>query len=290
MATFTELVRVATLAVVAGASAAACGGGGGGGGGEETGFTVTSQVISDPTTQDIRVLSPEGEGNWPVVIALHGNGGSGQDMVELGTRLAGEGALVFLPTYNTDFTTADDLIRAADDIACAYQVARRIAPEHGGDLTKPVTALGWSLGADFVLLGGLQGSGENTSSRCPGEIPRPDVVVGLSGCYYENEGRPVTWFDDITNWGNKSADIRLFDGDEDAVCPAWQTEQLEASLRAAGYNVELVELHGANHFAPVFHDMVDGEWQVIVEDPAGEQVVDAVIGAITVASVQAPGS
>jgi dipeptidyl aminopeptidase/acylaminoacyl peptidase len=63
------------------------------------------------------------------------------------------------------------------------------------------------------------------------------------------EGRAVTWFDDITDWGNKSADIYLLDGDEDAVCPAWQTEQLAASLRATGYNVELVELHGANHFA-----------------------------------------
>jgi dienelactone hydrolase len=233
------------------------------------------------------VLAPEAKGTWPVVVALHGIRGSGQDMVELGTRLARAGAVVFAPTYSTDLTTEQGFVRAADDIVCAYQLARRTAPAYRGDLTQPVTVVGWSLGADFVLLGSLQGSGENSSGRCPGEVPPPDVVVGLSGCYYEFEGKPVTWFADITNWGNKSAHIYLIDGSRDAVCPAWQTEKLAASLRAAGYTVEVVELDGANHFAPVFHDLRDGRWQVIMEDPAGEQAVNTIIAAITAARANA---
>ena len=171
----------------------------------------------------------------------------------LGSRDAG--AVVFAPSYNTDITTTEGLARTSDDLVCSYQLARRTATEYGGDLTQPFTVVGWSLGADLAMLGGLQGSGENTSTRCPGDVPRPDVVVGLSGCYYEFEGTPVTWFDDVSSWGNKSAHIYLTDGDRDDVCPAWQTERFATALRAAGYQVDVVQLHDANHFAPVFHDL-----------------------------------
>jgi dienelactone hydrolase len=247
---------------------------------EDRGFTVTSQVISEPTTQDVQVLAPEADGTWPVVVALHGLRGSGQDMVELGKRIASTGAVVFAPTYSTDISTPERAIRASDDIVCAYDLVRRTAPSFGGDLTQPVTAVGWSLGADFVLLGGLQAPGENADSRCPGALPEPDVVVGLSGCYFEFEGNPVNWFDDVTTWENKSADVRLVHGDRDTVCPGWQTEKLAGSLRTAGYQVDVVELAAANHYAPVFHDLRDGNWQVITDDPAGEQTVTAIVDAI----------
>lgn len=190
---FVRIAMVASLATVA----VACGGGG------DDVLTVTSQVVSDPTTPDLRVLAPDGEGPWPVVVALHGFGGTGQDMVELGTRLAKAGVVVFVPTYNTDLSTPEGLTRASDDIVCAYQVARRIAPEHGGDLTQPVTVVGWSLGADFAVLGVLGPPTDSSTGRCPGELPRPDVAVALAGCYYEFEGNPVTWFDDLTGWSTR---------------------------------------------------------------------------------------
>jgi poly(3-hydroxybutyrate) depolymerase len=118
MANMPRVARVAAVACVAATSAVACGGRGG----DERGLTVTSQVVSDSTTQDVHVLAPEARGTWPVVVALHGIGGSGQDMLELGTRLARAGAVVFTPAYHSDFTTTEDLIRAGDDIACAYQL------------------------------------------------------------------------------------------------------------------------------------------------------------------------
>jgi hypothetical protein len=46
---------------------------------------------------------------------------------------------------------------------------------------------------------------------------------------------------------------------------------------------ELVELEAANHFAPVFHDVRDGTWQVITDDPAGERAVDTIADAIAAA-------
>jgi dienelactone hydrolase len=273
IARFVRFAMVASLATVA----VACGGGG------DDELTVTSQVVSDATAPDLRVLAPEGEGPWPVVVALHGLGGTGQDMVELGLRLAEAGVVVFAPTYNTDLSTPEGMTRASDDIVCAYQVARRVAPDYGGDLTQPITAVGWSLGADFVVLGGLGPPTDSSTGRCPGDVPDPDVVVGLSGCYFEFEGNPVTWFDDLTGWSNKSADVYLVDGDSDTTCPASQTETLATSLRTEGYDVTVTQLSSANHPAPIFHDEIDGQWQVITDDPAGEQAVDVIIDAITTA-------
>jgi dienelactone hydrolase len=268
---FVRFAMVASLAAVA----VACGRGG------DDALTVTAQVVSDPTAPELQVLAPDGEGAWPVVVALHGVGGTGQDMVELGTRLAKAGLVVFAPTYNTDLSTPEGMTRAIDDIVCAYQVVRRVAPEYGGDLTQPVTAVGWSLGADFVVLGGLGPPSDNSTGRCPGEVPSPEVVVALSGCYYEFAGNPVTWFDDLTGWTNKSADLHLVDGENDTTCPASQTERLATSLRTEGYDVSVTQLPSANHGAPIFHDDRDGRWQVITDDPAGEQVVDVVVDAVT---------
>jgi poly(3-hydroxybutyrate) depolymerase len=58
---------------------------------------ATTAVVSDETTQDILVFAPEAEGSWPVVVALHGVGGTGKDMAEIATRLAREGVVVFAP-------------------------------------------------------------------------------------------------------------------------------------------------------------------------------------------------
>jgi dienelactone hydrolase len=267
---------VASLATVA----VACGGGG------DDELTVTSQVVADPLAPELRVLAPDGEGPWPVVVALHGLGGTGQDMVELGTRLAQDGVVVFAPTYHTDLSSPEGLTRASDDLVCAYQVVRRDAAEYGGDLTQPVTAVGWSLGADFVVLGGLGPPTDSSTGRCPGDMPSPDVIVGVSGCYYQFEGNPVPWFDDLTAWSNKDADVHLVAGDNDTTCPATQTERLATSLRTEGYDVAVTQLSSANHPAPIFHDE---HGQVITDDPAGEQTVEVIVDAITTARDAMPG-
>lgn len=242
--------------------------------------TVTSHVISGSTVPDLRVVAPEGSGPWPVVMALHGFDGTGKDMVALATRVARAGAVVFVPSYHTDLSTAEGLQRAGDDLSCAYRIARRRASEYGGDVSRPVTVVGWSLGADLGVLGVLGPPDDPSTGRCPGDVPRPDVVVGLSGCYYEFDGNPVTWFDDLTGWTHKDADIHLVVGDDDTTCPAAQTDELADSLRAVGYDVAVTHLRSANHGAPILHDDRDGQWRVIEDDPAGEQTVEVIVEAI----------
>jgi dienelactone hydrolase len=237
--------------------------------------------MSDATTQDIHVFAPTVDGTWPVVVALHGLDGTGADMSELATRLASTGTIVFAPTYRSDVTTLDGLTQASQDLVCGYRLARTTAPQLGGDLAQPLTVVGWSLGADFAVLGGLSAAtGPSPDDPCPGDTPLPDVIVGISGCYYEHEGTPVTWFDDVSSSGNKSADIYLLAGDQDTTCPAWQSEKLASALKAEGYNVNLVHLTGADHFAPVFHEMRNGQFQVTTNDAAGQRAVQVILDAI----------
>jgi len=276
MARILRLVAAGTVALAAAASTSACGGN------DDNSMTVTTEVISDPTTQSIQVLAPETKGSWPVVLMLHGLNGKGEDMVELGSRIARAGALVYAPSYNTDLSTPEGFARTSEDLVCAYQLALRTAADHGGDVTKPLTIVGWSLGADLAMLGAL-GSGENESTRCPGDLTRPRVVIGLSGCYYEFDSNPVTWFDDLNGWGNKTARVYMTNGDRDTVCPAWQTDKLTTSLRGAGYQVEVVPLKNANHFAPVFHDLQGEDWRVISKNPPGDAVVATILDAMTTA-------
>jgi dienelactone hydrolase len=248
-------------------------------GSEDGEFRVTSEVVSHGGRKDMLVFAPDAEGRWPVVVAFHGVGGTGQDMAEIATRLAREGSVVFAPTYATDITTQEGVDQAAVDAECGYRFARSIAAEYGGDLDQPVSFVGWSLGASTALAIGLTEEIDPTGAfvSCFGRVPRPDIIVAISGCHYE--GGQLD-FVDTKAWGNKEADIVLLAGEKDTNCPAWETEDAAAEMRAAGYEVDLLMLEGADHFAPVFHDLQDGQFVVVADDPAGERTVEVILGDI----------
>jgi acetyl esterase/lipase len=202
-------------------------------------------------------------------------------MAEIATRLAREGVVVFAPTYRTDLSTQKGLIDTVNDVECGYRFVRSIAAKYGGDLHQPITFVGWSLGATAALGIGLTENVDPTGKyvSCFSNAPRPDVIVAISGCYFEFEGVQQSYFD-VSEWGNKNADLTLLAGDDDTTCAAWQSEDAAAELRSAGYDVDLVMLEGANHYAPVFHDVVDGDWVVVADDPPGERTVDVILEAM----------
>lgn len=274
--------RLTAAVLVAASLLAACADNGS----EDVGFKVTSEVVKDETTQDILVFAPEAEGAWPVIVAFHGIGGTADDMAQIATRLSREGFVVFAPNYETDITTWEGVNQAAIDGECAYRFARSIAGEYGGDLEQPVTFVGWSFGASAALGIGLteeiDPSGEVVS--CFDQVPRPDIVVGISGCHYEGGQVDLV---DTSSWGNKEAEIVLLAGDEDTTCPAWETEDAAAEMRSAGFDVQLLMLEGANHNAPIFHDLVDGADVEVANDPSGERTVEIILDAI--AAKQKPG-
>jgi dienelactone hydrolase len=247
---------------------------------EDARFQVKSEVVSNEATKDMLVFAPDAKGPWPVIVAFHGVGGTGEDMAELATRLAREGTVVFAPTYRTDISTQEGLERAAVDVECGYRFARSIAAEYGGDLDQPVTFVGWSLGATAALALGLTEEIDPTGKHvsCFGQVPRPDIIVAMSGCHYEYEGRQLDL--DTSAWGNKEADVILLAGEKDTECASWQSEDAADELRSAGYDVDLLILDGANHYAPVFHDLQDGQFVVVADDPVGERTVEVVLDAI----------
>ena len=144
---------------------------------EVGGYEVRSETVSDETTQDIVVFTPDSEGSWPVVMFLHGLDGVGEAMAEIGSRLAAQGLVVFAPTYRTEMSTVQGMADLESDITCAYRFAIANADQYNGDLDQPLTFAGWSLGATFALEGGL--TNEERPIRCGAEVPLPDIVVAI---------------------------------------------------------------------------------------------------------------
>ena len=237
---------------------------------------VTSDVVSTDAAKDMLVFAPGTDGSWPVVVAYHGVGGSPADMTEIATRLARQGNVVFVPPYESDISTQQGVDRAGIDAECGYRLARSVAARYSGDLEKPVTFVGWSLGASVALAIGLT-EDIDPSGRfitCFSEVPRPDTVVAIAGCHFEGGQLDLV---DTANWGNKGADVVLIAGRNDTTCPAWETEDAAAEMRAAGYHVELVMLPDANHYDPIFMDLVDGKLVASADDPAGQRTLDVIL-------------
>lgn len=273
---FRIALRMLATMFVAAASLMACGGGD-----SDEGRAVTTEEVSNETTSRMLVFAPDEEGPWPVVYLLHGVNGTADDMSELGRRVASEGAVVFAPTYRTDLSSEEAFVELARDVECGYRFARSIAADHGGDLDLPVTFVGWSLGAILAVQGGLDEEIDPNGQyiSCFAEVPRADVIVGISGCYYEFDGAPVTILQP-SEWANPDVGAVLVSGDADETCAASQTADLATALQDADYDVDQVTLEGADHFAPIFHEL-DGETMVAASDEsAGERTVAVIIDAI----------
>lgn len=235
-------------------------------------YDVTTTMVSGSTTPDIWVYAPDSGGPWPVVFALPGSGGSAQrDLDVLATELARQGLAVF----------AADMYKLPQDAECAYRFVRTSAEEYGGDLSQPVTMVGYSTGASVTLVHGLgedsYGPDSNLDIGCPPGAPRPDVLVSLNGCHVT-----VTEVDSrVRFWDNTDAHIVLVASGQDTVCAPWNSEQAATTLREAGYDVTLVEIPDANHWAAVFHDLAFGTYSTLpVDDPSGQEAVETILAAI----------
>ncbi len=229
---------------------------------------VMTEGVSGPDIGNITVWAPDADGEWPVVLLLAGWSGIGWHYTLTAERLAGEGVVVFAPDYRSHDIMAD-WRNTYRDVECAYRHMRTVAGDFGGDLTRPVTVVGHSIGAMVSLGLALDESGfsrDGPFDRCPAEeeVPRPDRVVALSGSYYESGVDESTFsFDPATyGWSHFDADIHLVVGSDDSVCEPWQSQDAMEALVDDGFtNVELTVLEGAGHFDVIFKRWEgDGEW------------------------------
>jgi hypothetical protein len=127
---------------------------------------------------------------------------------------------------------------------------------------------------------------------CPGQVPRPDQVVGLGGCHRVSgvDGSEFPFTPKTFGWTHFDAPIHLVAGSDDTVCEAWQSEEAAATLAVDGYeNVELTIIDDADHFDLVFlgyrgdNEWYEpgGEWFAKPSDPGGVAAVQAILNTIT---------
>jgi acetyl esterase/lipase len=245
---------------------------------ESDDYAVETDVISHEMTQDIYVWHPASDGMFPVVYAIHGLGGTGAGWDVVGPALAAHGVVVFAPDYRSTDGIGDHI---AQDLECGYRYVREIAGDFGGDLTQPVVNVGHSLGAEMALYGGLDTTAfvpDGQFDVCFSGASRPDAIVSIAGCYYEFEGQRFPF--DASQYGTGDARVVLVGGEDDEVCPAWQSSDATDALVAAGRQATYVEVPAADHMTLIGREWVDGEEVLVPDHPAAAEVVQLVLDVI----------
>ena len=253
---------------------------------------VLTEGLTGPDTQEIAMWQPQGDGPWPIVLLLHGWGARGIHYAPTAELLAGQGVLVFAPNYrSTDIVTAN-WRNTYRDAECAYRHVRMIASDYQGDTDHPVTLVGHSIGASVgmsLVLDEFSYGPDGPFDGCPGDTPRPEQLVALSGCYYKDlEGQPLPFTPAEWGWTNQSVKLTLAVGADDEVCDAWQTEDAAEQLIADGYQpLDTQIIDDADHFSVIFTGYNNGpwygpdvEWHALPNDRGGVAAVEIMLHTI----------
>lgn len=209
---------------------------------------------------DAEVEVPDGDGPFPAIVLVHGGGwvaGSPTVMRDLAAFLTDNGFL----TVNTAYELSDRSVgfpAALDDVACAV----RYAAEHP-DADGSVAIVGHSAGAHLAAVVALTGDLYGDGCPYPGPVI-PQRLIGLAGPYdVERLGvlmipffgggpavEPEAWEAGnplrlVTE--NPTLSSLIMYGDEDALVSPGFAIDFQDDLVAAGSDVTLELVEGANH-------------------------------------------
>ncbi|MCH7901669.1 MAG: hypothetical protein IH818_12290 [Acidobacteria bacterium] len=211
------------------------------------------------------MYAPQEPGPWPVIIVVHGYGGSRNTLIHLSSTLAAQGAVVF----NLEVAMVEPFLPAIEQVSCAVRFARATAATYGGD-TSRIILVGGSGGAAASAVVGLAGDDFEGDCLVVEGSSLPDAIVGHEGPYdwairaYDPQRFDPTvlaidnpdLLDAINPYsyigGNPDLKVRLIHGiDNDdtifEVLPEVST-QFHEILIDAGYDAELTIIEGGTHF------------------------------------------
>ena len=234
---------------------------------------VVVRGIPYTASAELDVYRPEGMSGLPVVVTLHGCCGTRDDLSQLASGLAENGAVVFNASWRGTDGGPGGYPGAYQEAACAVGFARAAAGAHGGD-PRRVTLVGWSDGA--LVAGVVANAGASFDQGCrsrDGQLAGlPDALVALGGFLgwaaagdghvdprYVSE-RTVGYFggtpdvvpdawsagNPYTHLGrNRDLQVRLVVGRDDPLL--LDAECFSAAARTAGHPVTLTVAEGAGH-------------------------------------------
>ncbi|OUM43915.1 alpha/beta hydrolase [Arthrobacter sedimenti] len=188
-------------------------------------------------------LFDAGAAGTPVLLLLHGTGGTEHDLLPLADRLApGAGYLAprgpvqehgmnrWFRRFGEGVFDVDDVVRRAGELAGFVDWAR----EHYGIADRPLVTVGFSNGANIALA---------TALLHPGVVAN---VVAFSGMY-PLEGRTIEA--DLSG-----TSIALFNGRSDAMAPIDSVVRVGSILESRGAEVERNVREGGHGIHPTEMD------------------------------------
>jgi acetyl esterase/lipase len=231
---------------------------------------VYGVVAGEPLLLDV-YRSLRGMEPRPAVVLIHGGGmwtGSRADMEQPAQQLARAGYVAFSVDYRLVNAAAGRHRWPAqlDDVQRAVRWVRANAADYGIDAMR-VGAYGWSVGGQLAALLGTRDT-RDASAPLASYPSRVACVVDLAGdvdltaytqppALYEvvallggtpqevperyRDASPLSWID------GRTAPFLVVHGTQDDVVPIEQSRRLVAVLRAAGVDVQFVELAGTGH-------------------------------------------
>jgi acetyl esterase/lipase len=234
-------------------------------------FTPSISCGSDSSCQLVMdVQAPAGEGLWPLIMLVPGGPQPLQEQPQLLVEklapvLAQQGAVVLTIQWRQGPQHGVAFPDNVADVACAIGVARAVGMSYGADPSK-VTLVGHSLGgwagAVLALTPSEYAPTTGACNATAGAL-RPDQFISIAGGLNE-----ATVVDDIAMSSLLGIDpseaaaadpfaliaryppgmpITLIHGTADIDVPPEVSREFRSAAIALGYDVDLVEIAGADH-------------------------------------------
>jgi acetyl esterase/lipase len=231
--------------------------------------------LPNTSVQTLDVYWPESGGDWPIIVLLHGGDVDKRSVRKLAMRVAGHGAVVFTPNYQSSEALPDGIARGAEEAACAVRFARIHGAEYGGD-PGPVIIVGHSGGGAFGAFVALAGDQFHGDCRVAEGDTTSEMLIALDGAFdlprYTSEAllreapaedwlkaSPYSYIESAPSGTRLS--FHFFVGLETELLR--DAQALRDALVRAGYLVTLTQFPGIDHMRMASGSHASTVWAIV---------------------------